>query len=114
MTERTSPIAMEEVSDPTEVAKARIRRAQLDRNVAWLRTHATEVYEKYRGKFICVAGEQVFADDTPEEACALAAAAHPEDEGSFVQYIPREKMARVYVNQFPCPRKNCGVQARPR
>lgn len=38
-----------------------------------------------------VAGEEVFAGDTPEEAIALAAAAYPEDEGSFVQYIPREE-----------------------
>jgi hypothetical protein len=28
---------------------------------------------------------------TPEEARALAAAAHPEDDGRFVRYIPREK-----------------------
>lgn len=90
---------MEEVTDPAEVSEARLRRAELDRNVAWLRTHATEVYERYRGKFICVAGEQVFADDRSEEARALAAAAHPGDQGSFVLYIPKEKMARVYVNQ---------------
>lgn len=48
--ERTSPIAMEEVSDPTEVSKAQIRRELFDRNFAWLRTHASEVYDKYRGK----------------------------------------------------------------
>lgn len=90
---------MEEVTDPEEVSKARVRRAQFDRNFAWLRTHATEVYEKNRGKFICVAGEQVFADDTSEGARALADAAHPGDQGSFVQYIPKEKMARVYADQ---------------
>jgi len=97
--ERSSAIVMEEVTDPAAVSEARIRRAQLDRNVAWFRTHATEVYEKNRGKFICVAGEQVFADETSEEARALAAAAHPGDEGSFVLYIPKEKMARVYADQ---------------
>jgi hypothetical protein len=97
--ERTSPIVMEEVSDPAEISKARIRRAELDRNFGWLRTHAAEVYEKNRGRFICVAGEQVFADDKSEEARALAAAAHPGDQGSFVLYIPKEKMARVYANQ---------------
>jgi hypothetical protein len=41
----------------------------------------------------------VFADDTPKKAGALAAAAHPGDQGSFVQYIPKEKMVRVYANQ---------------
>ena len=97
--ERTSPVVMEEVNDPVEVSKARIRRELFDRNFAWLRTHASEVYAMHRGKCICVAGKEVFAGETAEEAIALAAAAHPEDQGSFVQYIPREKIARVYANQ---------------
>lgn len=99
MTQGTlQPIVMEEVDDPAEVSKARIRREMFDRNFNWLADHASEVYERYRGKHICVAGEEVFAGDTPEEAIALASAAHPEDQGSFVQDIPREKMARVYVD----------------
>jgi hypothetical protein len=56
------------------------------------------VYAHYRGKCICVAGEELFVADTPEEAHALATAAHPEDDGSFVLYIPREKVARIYAN----------------
>ena len=92
------PIVMEEVTDPVEVSKARVRREKFDRNFAWFRTHAAEVYEHHRGKFICIAGEEVFAAATPEEAIAQATAAHPRDEGSFVQYIPLEKMARVYAN----------------
>lgn len=94
------PIVMEEVSDPAEVSGARIRRAMFDRNFEWLANHASEVYEKYRGKHIAVAGEEAFAANTPEEALALASTAHSEDQGSFVQYIPIEKMARVYVDQW--------------
>jgi len=90
---------MEKVTDPAEVSKARIRRERFDRNFAWFRTHAPEVYEHHRGKFICIAGEEVFPAGTPEEAIALATAAHPGDEGRFVQYIPREKMFRVYANR---------------
>jgi len=90
---------MEEVDDPVEVSKARVRREMFDRNFNWLASHASEVYEEYRGKHITVAGQEVFAADTPEEAMALASAAHPDDQGSFVQYIPRGKMARVYVDQ---------------
>jgi hypothetical protein len=93
------PIVMEEVTDPAEVTKARIRREMFDRNFAWFRTHASEVYERHRGQFICIAGEEVFPAAKPEEAIAQATAAHPGDEGSFVQYIPLEKMARVYANQ---------------
>lgn len=100
MTQGTlQPIVMEEVDDPTEVAEARVRRGMFDRNFNWLADHTSEVYERYRGKHICVAGEEVFAGDTPDEAIALASAAHPEDQGGFVQYIPKEKMARVYADQ---------------
>jgi hypothetical protein len=91
---------MEEVTDPAEVSKARIRRSKFDRNFAWFRTHTAEVYEHHVGRFICIAGEEVvFAAATPDKAVAQATAVHPGDEGSFVQYIPLEKMARVYANQ---------------
>jgi hypothetical protein len=90
---------MEEVTDPEELAKARVQRARFDRNSAWLQAHAKEVYTHYRGKCVVIAGEEVFAVDTPEEAWALATAAHPEDTGSFIRYIPREKVARIYANQ---------------
>ena len=91
-------VVMEEVTDPEELARARAQRERFDRNSAWLQAHAADVYAYYRGKCICVAGEELFAADTPEEAYALATAAHPEDDGSFVLYIPREKVARIYAN----------------
>lgn len=90
-------IVMEEVDDPVEIARAQIRRAMFDRNFEWLARHALEVYEKHRGRHIAIAGEEVFAANTSEEALALASTAHPEDQGRFVQYLPREKMARVYA-----------------
>ena len=100
MTQGTlQPIVMEEVDDPAEIARAQLRRAMFDRNFEWLAQHAPEVYEEYRGMHIAIAGEEVFAADTSEEALALASTAHPEDQSRFAQYLPREKMARVYANQ---------------
>lgn len=99
MSNPQSPIVMEEVTNPEELAKARAQRQRFDRNSAWLQAHATEVYARYRGKCVVIAGEELFAADTPEEAWALATAAHPEDDGSFIRYIPREKVARIYANQ---------------
>jgi hypothetical protein len=61
--------------------------------------HAHEIYTQHRGKFIVVAGEELFVGDTPEEANALAKAAHPEDKGRLGRYIYPKKMARVYGNQ---------------
>jgi hypothetical protein len=43
--------------------------------------------------------ERDFAADEPETAWSLAKAAHPEDDGSFIIYVPREKVARIYDYQ---------------
>lgn len=51
---------MEEVTDPEELAKAQRQRELFDRNSAWLQAHASEIYSKYRGKCICIAGEKLF------------------------------------------------------
>jgi len=98
MANQQFPIVMEEVTDPEELAKARARRERFDRNSAWFQAHATEIFERHCGQCVVIAGEELFVADTPEEAWALADAAHPEDEGSFIQYIPKDKVARIYAN----------------
>ena len=98
MVDKPSPIVMEEVTDPEELAKARAQREHFDRNSAWLQAHIAEIYARYRGKCICIAGEELFVADTPEEALALATAAQPEDDGRFLRYIPREKLDRIYAH----------------
>ena len=98
MTNKRNPIVMEEVTDAAELAEARSQREQFDRNSAWLQAHASEVYPKYRGKCICIAGQQVFVADTAKEALARATAAHPDDRGRFVHYIPKDRVPRIYAN----------------
>ncbi len=98
MADTQVPIIMEEVTDPEELANAQAQRERFDRNAAWLQAHASEVYTRFRGKCICIAGEELFVAHMPEEAMALARAAHPEDDGFFLHYIPREKLARIYAN----------------
>jgi len=99
MADQPLPITMEEVANPEELAKARAQRQRFDRNFTWFREHAAEIFARARGKCICIAGEELFIADTPEEVMALATAAHPDDDGSFMQYIPREKLARIYANE---------------
>jgi hypothetical protein len=99
MTVQQSPIVMEEVTDPTELKKARTQDKRFSRNWKWFEAHASEIYTTYRGKCICIAGEELFVADTPEEVLALAIAAHPEDDGRFTRIIPREKVARIYGDQ---------------
>ena len=87
-------ITMTEVTDPEEIAQARAQWERYDRNWAWLEAHAKEVYT-HRGKFICIAGQELFVADTVEEVLAWARAAHPEDNGRFTLYIPETRAARI-------------------
>ena len=95
-----APVVMEEVTDAAELARARAGDERFQRNRVWLQAHAREIYAAHRGKCICVSGEELFVADTPEEVLALATAAHPEDDGRFTLYIPRERMARIYAHQW--------------
>jgi hypothetical protein len=98
MAEQHHPIIMEEVTDPAELAAAHMRRERFQRNSDWLQRHATEIYRQHRGKCICVAGEELFIADTPEDVLAQARAVHPEEQGSIlIRYIPRKKVARIYA-----------------
>ena len=84
-------VVIEEVTDPVEIAAARAQRERSDRNAAFLEAHAKEIYARYRGKCVCIAGEELFVADTPEKAMALAKTAHPEDDRRFMRYIPKER-----------------------
>jgi hypothetical protein len=98
ITARQVPIVVQEVTDRAELARAQAQDERFKRNWAWFEAHAPEIYTAYRGKCICVAGGELFTADRPAEVLALAAAAHPEDDGRFTRYVPREKTDRVYAN----------------
>ena len=96
MVHKTHPhVTLEEETNAVELARACERRAQFDRNAAWLQANAAEVYSKFHGKCICIAGQEVFAAETAGEALKLAETAHPEDRGRFVHYVPLEKVPRI-------------------
>jgi hypothetical protein len=92
------PFEMRLVTDPEELARARAQDERFERNWKWFEAHAPEIYKTHRGKCLCVAGEELFVADKPEEALARAKAAHPEDDGLFTRIIPWEKGPRIYAN----------------
>ncbi len=47
-----SPITLEEVTDPNDLAQAQRQHERFDRNFAWLQAHASEIYENYRGLYM--------------------------------------------------------------
>jgi hypothetical protein len=97
MNAKIASIVLEEVTDSVQLARARVRRERFDRNWKWFEAHAAEIYSQHRGKCVCIAGEELFVADAAEDVLALASAAHPGDDGRFTRYIPRERMARIYV-----------------
>ena len=95
---------IEQTLDPAELARALGQREQFDRNLAWLKTQIPEIYRKYRGKCLCIAGQELFMADMAKEAVALPTAAHPDDEGWFSRYIPRLSRGKNY-RVFNCDRR---------
>lgn len=95
----TAAPVVEEITDPVELAKSKLQDEQFRRNWDWFVARAAQIYESNRGKCICVAGQQLFAADTPSEALSLAIHAFPDDNGRFTRIIPPDKMERIYAYQ---------------
>ncbi len=90
---------IEEINDPAEVARCRAQDERARRNSEWLQAHWGDLLPQARGKFLAVAGQEAFLADTPEEAWAWAARAHPEDDGALVQYVRTGTGPRIYANR---------------
>jgi hypothetical protein len=97
---RSPELVMTEVTEPEENANIKAQRERFRKNSDWLQVHVPQVYAQHRGKFICVAGQELFIADTAPEVVAMARKAHPEDDGPLLRYIPREKMERVYAHTW--------------
>jgi hypothetical protein len=90
-------LKIEEIVDASELGDSAAREDRFGRNLRWFEANAKEIGLRCAGKCICIAGEQLFFADAPEQALALARAAHPEDDGFFLHYIHKEKAARIYA-----------------
>jgi hypothetical protein len=90
-------LKIEDIVDPSQLGDSTAREEGFGRNLRWFEAHAKEIGSRCAGKCICIAGEELFFADTPEQALKLARAAHPEDEGFFLHYIHKEKAARIYA-----------------
>ena len=91
------PVTVEVITDPVLNARLAIQMERFKKNSDWLNAHAEEVYS-HRGKFVCIAGQELFVGDDVLEVKARAEAAHPDDDGSFTCIIPKEKAIRIYAS----------------
>jgi hypothetical protein len=93
------PLIIEEVTDPAERARIQAVHARMRRNSAWLQAHWGDVLPAARGRFLAVACEEAFIADTPDNAWAMARAAHPDDEGALLQYVQPGTGPRIYAHR---------------
>lgn len=83
-------------TDPAVCADIAARHERCQQNWRWLEANAERVYS-HRGKYICIAGQELFVAEVPEDALGDAEAAHPDDDGRFVLFIPKDTVPRIYA-----------------
>jgi hypothetical protein len=64
MTSRRALMAMEDVTDPVELARGRARDEHFRRDLAWFEAHARELGSAHPGKCTCIAGEELCSSPT--------------------------------------------------
>lgn len=86
-----------EVSDEERAANLAANE-EFKKNVAWWNSHVEEITAQHVGKFVCVAGEELFVGDDPMEVTARAKAAHPNPgRGFFTTRIPIHRGPMIYA-----------------
>ncbi|HQU41717.1 MAG TPA: hypothetical protein PK867_02850 [Pirellulales bacterium] len=93
-------LIVEEVTDPVEVERFRVRHNQFRANAAWLESNWSQLTPQAFGKFVAVAGQEAFLANSSNEAWAWARATHPEDDGPLVEYVLPPTGPRIYANRW--------------
>lgn len=94
-----TPLTLEGVTDPVEIARIHAQHAQSQRNAAWLENHWDDLLPEAHGKFIAIAGQEGHIANSAEDAWAWARTAHPEDRGALVEYVLPPGGPRFYANR---------------
>jgi hypothetical protein len=87
------------VSD-TERAANIAAAEQFQRNLAWWNAHVEEIRAAHTGKFVCVAGQELFVGDDPIEVVARAKVAHPNPGyGFFSLFLSPHRGPKIHAHQ---------------
>lgn len=92
------------ITTPTITDEERARNIasaeQFQLNLAWWNTHVEEIRAAHTGKFVCVAGQELFVGDDPIEVVARAKAAHPNPGyGYFSLYLSPNRGPKIHAHQ---------------
>lgn len=98
---RPTPFVIEtpEVSDEERAANI-ASNEQFQLNLAWWNARAKEIRDAHTGKFVCVAGQELFVGDDPIEVVARAKAAHPKPGYGFLSlYLSPHRGPKIHAHQ---------------
>ena len=85
-----------EVSDEERAANIAAS-AQFQLNLAWWNPRGKEIRDAHTGKFVCVAGQELFVGDDPIEVVARAKAAHPGRGGFLSLYLSPQRGPKIHA-----------------
>jgi hypothetical protein len=86
-------VTLELATDPAELERAqayehaRSSDRRLKRNLDYLNPRWDELRPRECGRYVAVAGQELFVADTYQEALDMARTAHPDDDGYWVQCV---------------------------
>lgn len=97
MVQLASPVGRRlelEIDDRPEVgAEHAARLDRFRRNARCFDRAARDIELRYPGKYVCVAGGELFTGDSLANVLAAARQQHPGDDAPFVHYVSKERTA---------------------
>lgn len=97
----STPFVIEtpEVSDEERAASIAAQE-QFQLNLAWWNARAKAIRDAHTGKYVCVAGQELFVGDDPIEVEARAKAAHPQPGYGFLGlYLSTYRGPKIHAHQ---------------
>lgn len=72
---------------------------EFKKNVAWWNARVKEIRDEHTGKFVCVAGQELFVGDDPIDVMARAKAAHPSSGGFVSLYLSPQRGPKIHAHR---------------
>jgi hypothetical protein len=94
------PEIIELEGTPEERARALAQQEEFRKNTEWFSAHASEIRDRYPGKYVCIGGQELFVGDNAVDVHARARAAHPDSGGFFSLRISKHRGPKIYANQW--------------
>jgi hypothetical protein len=84
-------VTLEIATEPAEISQVTDHDRRLKRNLEYLNARWDDLRPRECGRFVAVAGQELFIADTYQEALDKARAAHPDDDGYWAQHVTSMK-----------------------